>query len=185
MPKRNAAVLEVLNKAFDESEGKTVDLVIDHGDLKGISLKMLEWWYVHPHDTVIYNMWHPRDHFSFEWVIPPGENKKIRYMLHATEAVGEFPASVLCIRGEDPEKSPVTPTLKCFDWSSVLGKDDKPIALIFHEHEATPGGVKMRSVFRFPSKTPNKFINAMRKHSEAEMVNLQKILPSLYEQYAK
>ena len=175
--------MDVLSKAFEASGDKTIDLVIDHGELSGINLKMLEWWYVHPHDTAIYKMWHPRDHVSFEWVIPPGKDSKLRYMLHSKEAIGEFPASVLRIRGEDPEKSPVPATYKYFDWSSILGEGDRAIAIIFHEHEATQKGVKMRSVFRFPAKTPEKFLDAMRKHSVAEMENLKKILPVLYKQH--
>ena len=174
------SVMEVLSTAFDESNGKTVDLVIDHGELKGITLEMLEWWYVHPHDTAIYKMWHPVDHVSFEWEIPPGSSNEVRYLLKSRESIGEFPASVLHIRGEDPAASPVPATCQYYDWSSILGDKEVPIAIIFHEHGPTPGGMKMRSVFRFPARTPKRFIDAMRKHSKAEMNNLRKILPMLY-----
>jgi tellurite resistance-related uncharacterized protein len=36
-------VLDVLLKAYEESEGAYVDLVVEHGELNGITLEHLKW----------------------------------------------------------------------------------------------------------------------------------------------
>jgi len=166
MAEKLPTVMEVLLKAFIESKGETVDLVIEHPELPGLTLEMLQWWGVNRNDSS-YRMWCPEDHISFEWEVPPSKGQRAGAIEHAEEKISEFPASVLRIRhGEER--------------GSILGPGDEPIAWILHERQETPNGIKMRSTFTFPAKTPQRFLDAMRKHCLAEMGHLPEFLPSLY-----
>ena len=183
MPRKNMPVLDLLVKAFKESKGETVDLVIEYDEIRGVTLEMLQWWERnHFKDTNDYRMWYPEDHISLEWEVPPSEGSRIRAIEHAEEKIGEFPASVLRIRGEDPSLLPISHKYNDFGLGSILGPDNKPIAWICHERKETPTGLKMRSIFRFPAKAPERFLDAMRKHCKGEMGHYAEFLPALYRQ---
>lgn len=182
MQEENANVLDVLIKAFEESKGETVDLIVEHEELRGVTLEMFQWWGANVNNSNRYRMWCPEDHISFEWVVPPDEGRRVGSIQHAEEKIGEFPASVLRIRGEDPNSLSIPKLHRNFRGSSILGLDDKPIAWIFHEYEETSNGIKMRSTFRFPAKIPQRFLDAMRKHCKTEMGHLLEFLPDLYRQ---
>ncbi len=163
MPEKLPTVMEVLLAAYIESKGETVDLVIEHPELAGLTLDMLKWWGVNRNDSR-YKMWCPEDHISFEWEVPPSKGQDAGAIERAEEKIGEFPASVLRIkRGV-----------------GILGPGDQPIAKIRHDSVETPKGIKMRSTFTFPAKTPKRFLDAMRKHCLMEMGHFPEFLPSLY-----
>jgi len=61
-----------------------------------------------------------------------------------------------------------------------LSPDDKQLIFVCHEFKETPEGIKMRSTFRLPAKTPKRFVEALRKHNRSEMGNFPKFLPKLY-----
>ena len=182
MQEENANVLDVLVKAFEASKGKTVDLVVEHGELRGVTPEMFQWWGVNINDSIRYRMWCPEDHISFEWEVPPSEDRRVAPIQRAEEKIGEFPASVLRLRRESPHSLPIPTIYGHFRGSGILGPDDKPIAWVCHEFEETPNGIKVRSTFRFPAKTPQRFLDAMRKHSKTEMGHLPEFLPELYRQ---
>jgi hypothetical protein len=175
-----ASVMDVLVRAYQESDGKTIDLVIEHGELKDLTLDMMQWWKHNVRDSERYRMWHPEDHVSFEWELPPAPGKSVGAIRRVTEKIGEFPASMLRIRAEDPRLVPVPTVYRDFRWSNILGPGDIPISQICHEYEATRTGIKMRSTFRFPAKTPESFLRAMEKHCREEMGRLAGLLPELY-----
>ena len=177
---KEASVLDVLIKAFQESKGETVDLVIDHEELRGIKPEMFYWWGVNINDSDRYRKWCPEDHISFKWEIPPSEDLSVAPIQHAEEKIGPFPASVLRIRYEDPASLPIPTTYSHCGAASTLGPDGKPILWICHEFEETPNGIKMRSTFRLPAKIPQRFLDAMRKHCITEMGHLPEFLPELY-----
>ena len=163
MPEKLPSVMEVLLKAFTESNGKTVNLGIEHPELPGLTLEMLRWWSINRND-LRYKMWCPEDHISFKWEVPPSEGQDAGAIERAEEKIGEFPASVLRIQ----------------HGRGILGPNDETIARIHHESTETPNGIIMRSTFTFPAKTPKRFLDAMRKHCLAEMGHLPEFLPSLY-----
>lgn len=182
MKEKLPKVLDVLMKAFEESNGETVDLVVDHEELRGVTPQMFQWWGVNVNDSSRYQMWCPGDHLSFEWEVPPSKSSGVASIRRIAENIGEFPASVLRLRREDPHSLPFSTTYKHFRGSSILSPDDKPIACLCHEFEETPNGMKMRSTFRFPAKTPQRFLDAMRDHCKREMGHLPEFLPELYGQ---
>jgi hypothetical protein len=67
----NRAIGKVAQRIMDryarKSEGKTVDLIIDH-ELPEVTPEMLDWWWDHIDTTERYKLWHPKDHKSFKWV---------------------------------------------------------------------------------------------------------------------
>lgn len=182
MQEENANVLDVLVKAFEASKSKTVDLVVEHEELRGVTPEMFQWWGVNINDSTRYRMWCPEDHISFEWEVPPSEGQRVAPLQHAEEKIGEFLASVLRIRYEDPNSLSIPTIYRHFVGGSILSPDDKPIAWICHKFEETPNGMKMRSTFRFPAKTPQRFLDAMHKHCKTEMGHLPEFLPELYKQ---
>jgi hypothetical protein len=167
MTEKLPTVMEVLLKAFVESKGETVDVVIEHPELCGVTSEMLSWWDSFERDIVYYKMWCPEDHVSFEWEVRPGEEGKGGIGL-AEERIGEFPASVLRLRLGDG------------GWTEFIGPNEEPIAWLRHDRKKTPNGTKMKSTFRFPARTPLRFLDAMRKHCLTEMGHLPEFLPSLY-----
>jgi hypothetical protein len=182
MNKDNPSVLDVLQKAFDESNGEIADLVIEHSELSGVTLDMWMWWRSNINSTSRYKLWCPEEHISFKWEVSPAEDP-LRPIHRAEERVGEFPSSVLRIRREDPKLSPIRTVYEYFGLSSILGNGDQPVAMICHEVREVPGGLKMRSTFRLPARTPEKFVNAMREHCKLEMGHIPKFLPDLYQRH--
>jgi hypothetical protein len=162
--------MDVLVEAFEKSKGKTVDLVIEHEEAKGLSPEMFDWWLFNQDKEDRYHTWYPKDHVSCKWEIPPGKNGPAGSLCVVVESMGEFPASPLRIRAEDPAP----------EWSSISDAKDRRVAWIHEVIEKTPTGVKMHSLFRLPAQTPKKFLEAMRRHNEEEMARLVEILPGLY-----
>lgn len=180
MPTEKPSALEVLMKAYEESNGKYVDLVVEHGELAGITVEHLKWWGIVMNDPINYRMWHPEDHISHEAKTMTDKNGKVVSILYAEEKVGDYSASVLRLRQEAPDSAPVKQIYKPLATNTMLGINDEEIGGIYHEFQPTPNGMIMRSTFRLPAKTPKKFLDAMYKHSKTEMGNFPKFLPELY-----
>jgi hypothetical protein len=168
MTQDNPSVLDVLGKAFDDSSGKTVDLNVEHEVLRGVSPEMMEWWVVNQEYSDRYRTWYPQDHVSCKWEAPISSGEPLCVVV---ESIGEFSASPLRIRPQDPP-----------GWSSISDASDRRVAWIHEELEETADGVKLHSTFRLPAKTPQKFLEAMRRHNIEEMARLPDFLPELYRQ---
>jgi len=180
MSEENLSVPEVVEKAYTTSEGKTVDIVVDHEELPGVTLEMTRWWSDNITTSGRYRMWHPKDHVSFEWEIPPGTDPSIKSIQRAEEAMGDIPAGVLRIRYEDPKNLDIPTVYDIVAAGCQLGPNDEPVSWMCHEFQDTPKGLKIRSTFRLPADIPKKFVDALRKHSEEENAQLASFLPELY-----
>jgi len=162
-------VMEVLLDSLSQSENKTTDLIVEHGELPGLKPEMLEWWFskVSLYDN--YKKWYPQDHISFVWQVPPDKGLAGAVTV-VTESIGEFAASPLYIRPEDPP-----------GWSSMSDEKGTRVAWIKDEViGVTANGTTVRSVFRLPAKTPQKFLDAMRDHSKGEIKRFTEFLPQMY-----
>jgi hypothetical protein len=164
------------------SKSETIDLVVDH-ELRGVTPKMLDWWWAHIGTTERYKLWHPKDHKSFKWEVSPkkGDVGAIHLVL---EVIGGTPTT-LRIRQEDPSSVPIRTSYSHVVASSTLGSDGKPMSWLVHEYEEMQNGTRMRSTFRLPAGVPQWFIEGLRKHCQEEMANLPKFLPELYEKENK
>lgn len=179
MSKPNDNVLDTLIKAYDESEGKTIDLVVDHEILRGVTGPMFKWWNDNINTKERYKLWCPEEHIDYKWEIPP-EKSHIGAIHIAVEKFGDYPPAGLRIRFDDPRSCPITRIYENFGNGTILSPDNKPLVKVCHEFKETPEGIKMRSTFRLPAKTPKKFIEALRKHNISEMGHFPEFLPGLY-----
>ncbi len=162
-----------------KSEGRTLDLVIDHV-LTGILPEMLDWWWDHIQDTERYKLWHPKAHKYFKWEDSTAPHiGKIQTVL---ENIGLITVK-LRIRWEDPRQTPIAAIYAHVLAGSILGDKDIPISWLTHEYEAIPEGTKMRSTFRLPAKTPTWFQKNLRQHNLEEMAEFPKFLPKLYQNF--
>ncbi len=157
---------EVLLKAFEESGGKTVDLIVDQ-EVAGVTPEIFNWWTTQI--PASYKMWYPEAHLSAKIEVPPSGGPPI---VMIREWVGEFDTVFRCIPSYGQGLTLITP-------------DGKPMGGIIHEVKLSPNGMQMHSIFRFPAKTPQPFLDAMREHCKAEMQDLPGFLPELYRQHNK
>ena len=180
MPAAPKPVIQVILEAFTKSKGKTVDLVVEHDELIGITPEMYQWWGSSINDSERYRMWCPEDHISFSWEVPPSKAGSTGAIQMAEEKIGEFPASVLRIRREDQDSLGIPRKYTTYRVSAFLGPDNITVAWVSHEFESGANGMKMLSTFRFPAKVPAQFLKAMHKHCRTEMGHLPEFLPKLY-----
>ena len=182
MREENTDVVEVLTKALEESKSETVDIVVEH-ELCGVTPQMLDWFF--PRTEKFYKLWHPEDHISWEWEVLPQRGRPGGAIHIAEQKFGKLPICKMRIRIEAPDASPFTYIYSDDKkWSTFLGPGDKAIGCATHEYKEEPYGTLMHSTFRFPAKTPQWLLDAVRQHNIEEMGQLTKFLPELYKQQA-
>ena len=174
--KKDVDVCEVFLKAFNESNGETLDLVVEH-ELHGITPEMIAWFF--PHADEYYKLWHPEDHVGWRWVVPPTQGRRGGSIKISVQKFGDLPVCELRMRIENPSETPFDKSTGA-GWSSFLGPDDVPYGCATHVYKAAPYGTWMRSTFRWPAKTPQWLLDAVRKHNVEEMGQLPKFVPDLY-----
>lgn len=177
MEEQLPTVLEVLTEALEVSNGETIDVVIE-ADLPGVSEDMYDWWGQNMGNTKFYKMWHP-DHIAFHWEAPTKEQSAAP-IANPEEKLGPYAPTVMRFRPNSPEEYPLEPHYKNFRSSTHLTWDDRELSYLCAEYEDGPKGLRIRSVFRFPAKTPQLLQDAVRQHVEEEMENLPTFLPDLY-----
>ncbi len=182
MKQKKKTILDILIDSHCKSNGKTVDLVVDHELLTGVTGEMFKWWNTNIHGKERYMMWCPQDHVDYYWEIPPSQNSHVGAIHVAEEKFGDYPPAKLRIRFDASSDCPIERIYTNFGNGSILGPDDTPLVFVCHEFEQRPEGIKMRSTFRLPAKTPVKFIKALREHNISEMGNFPRFLPQLYKQ---
>lgn len=157
---------EVLMKAFEESKGKTVDLVVDQ-EVADVTPEMFIWW--RESGILQYpRVWWPEMHFVCEPFMPPGGTEPrviIREMI--TPYYTEFRCGLIQ------------------EGISFLTPDDKKMGQLTHTPTASRKGMKLHSVFTFPATTPKSFLDAMREHCKREFQDLPRFLPTLYKEKKK
>jgi len=181
MQEKDINLKNLADKVLEELKSETVDLVIEH-ELHGVTPEMLDWWWKNMVDSRYYQLWHPKDHISIEWEVPPTKEGNVGAIHIAEERIGEFPARRLRIRVENPASSPIRATYSHVRATSIVGPDDKPVTWITHEYKAEPYGTRMRSTFRLSANTPQQFLDALHQHNKEEMGQFPEFLPELYKQ---
>jgi hypothetical protein len=156
---------ELLLKAFKESGGQTVDLVVDQ-EVAGVTVDMFKWWFSGVSGPY-YRLWWPEMHYEGIFVTPPGGEPLviIREMIwpYYTEfRSGLIPGGI-----------------------TFLTPDDKKMGQLVHTPTASAKGIKLHSVFTFPAKTPQSFLDAMEEHCKLEMQDLSRFIPALYKKIWK
>jgi branched-chain amino acid transport system substrate-binding protein len=164
---------EVLLKAFGESEGKTVDVVVDQ-EVANVTPKMWTWWFSGNLERY-YRLWLPANHYSAKLVMPPGSREAV---VEIEEMIGSYYTQFSChiipggIGGGARGLEFLTP-------------DSEQFGSLTHDVEPSANGIKIHSVFRFPAKTPQAFLDATYEHCKLEMQDLTRFLPALYNEKMK
>jgi len=153
---------DLLNKAFEESGGQTVDLVVDQ-EVAGVTADMFMWW-MHAAIQPYYRVWWPEMHYEVI-MLPSGPIIKEMIWPYYTE----FRCNLLQLPPTQVGIGFLTP-------------DDQKIGQLVHTPTASAKGITLNSVFTFPAKTPQSFIDAMRVHCKGEMQDFARFLPELYKQ---
>ena len=165
----------------------TKTLVVEH-ELNGVTPELIDWWWFNINNEN-YKLWHPKDHHTFAWQIPPSmtEDGRTGAIHIACESINNIPASIIRVRWENPSSALTPTTYDHVAVGSVLspGPEDKPLSCIVHEYEATSYGTRMRSTFSLPVGIPEEFINELRIHNIEEMGEFPKFLPELHRKEVK
>ena len=109
----------------------------------------------------------------------PTEGRRGGSIKVSVQKFGDLPVCELRMRQEDSAENPFEGA-EGSGWSSFLGNDDVPYGCATHVIKAAPYGTHMRSTFRWPSKTPQWLLDAVRKHNREEMAQLPKFVPEQY-----
>jgi hypothetical protein len=179
MKEKDIDLNAIADKAFEELKPETVDLVVDH-ELRGVTPEMLDWWWEKMVDSRYYQLWHPKDHVSIEWEVPPSKEGGSNTIHIAEERIGEFPPRKIRIRRVDPASSPIVATYSHVRTACIISPRNRPVIWITHEYQAESYGTRMRSTFRLSADTPQRFIDALREHNIGEMGQFPRFLPELY-----
>jgi len=160
---------EVLLKAFDESAGKTVDVVIDQ-EVAGVTPQMWTWWFSGNLERY-YRLWLPANHFSAKMTVPEGSGGVP--LVQIEEMIGPYYTQFDChiipggIGGGARGLAFLTP-------------DGKTYGTLTHDVTPSANGIKIHSVFTFPAKTDQALLDATYEHCKIEMQELTRFLPALY-----
>ena len=155
-------------------------LIANH-EIPEVTPVMIDWWWDHIDTTERYQLWHPTDHVSFEWLVPPTRNGHVGAIHRVQEYFNGTPVQgpvTLNIRWEDAAQAKA-------EYSHVLlatgtSEGGALDATLMHEYEAMSSGTRMRSHFWFPAHAPEAAIAALYDHNQQEMAFLSKFLPWLY-----
>jgi hypothetical protein len=170
-------MIPILIKALDESNGEVVDIVLEN-EIPGITQEMYEWWGKNMSNTRLYKMWHPA-HISFE--MEETGDPEAPYIGNPTEMLGEFGPSTMRFKGQPQSAYPFKPKYKNYGCSVHLSPDgSKVLSMLCSEYEESPNGLKLLQTFRWPAKTPQALVDALREHVQEEIENFPKFLPELY-----
>ncbi len=173
-----------LQKSLEEGYFKLEDgrwkLTANH-EIQGVTPAMLDWWWDSINTTQRYRLWHPTDHISFEWLVPPSPHGHIGAIHRVQEFFNGTPEQPLTldIRWEDPAQANA-------EYAHVLlatgtSEGGTLDATLMHEYEAMGSGTRMRSHFWLSSQAPESAVAALYQHNQQEMASLSTFLPWLYQ----
>ena len=161
-----------LNKEFMKNA------VIEDHELKGITPEMVDWWWGHIDNSERYKLWHPKDHVSFRWLVPPTPESYIG----AVQLVEEYIGGQLRHRPNPLGRSQGTfppNTVTCW-WPASWTTRERLSGPSNTSTRKTPYGVRMRSTFPLTPDTPKWRAQGLPTHNREEMQRLPEFLPRLY-----
>lgn len=161
---------DVLLKAFEQSEGKTVDVVIDQ-EVADVTPQMWTWWFSGNLERY-YRLWLPTNHYSAKMTVPKGSSVPL---VEIEEMIGPYYTQFTChiipggIGGGARGLEFLTP-------------DGTQYGTLTHDVTPSEKGIKIHSVFTFPAKTEKGLLDATSDHCKLEMQDLTRFLPALYKE---
>lgn len=158
--------------------------VIVNQEIQDVTPEMIDWWWDHMDTTERYKLWHPTDHLSFEWIVPPAQGH-VGAIHRVHEKFGAFIIPPLNLRWEDPQSQGIATTFSHIIAATAYMGDEGTYTTVKEsgctvEYEAIPGGTRMRSHYYLPGEMPEVGAAALHQHDREEMQNLPIFLPALY-----
>jgi hypothetical protein len=172
-PIANRIIPRVMALARRQTTTRT--LVVEH-HIHGVTPAQITWWWGHINTTERYRRWHPRDHVSFAWEVPPAGSHVGTVQL-VREYIGASPAT-LRIRFDDP--ATVKTSFGHLLVAAVIDREGRPIVRFIHAYEDAAGGTRMRSTFHLPPLLYALLGTGLRQHNREEMATLSTFLPEIY-----
>lgn len=166
--------------AIASHQETTCPLVVEH-HIHGVTPGQITWWWGHIDTTERYRRWHPHDHLSFAWELPP-QGTHVGTVQIVREVIGAMPAT-LRIRFDDPASIKTASTHLLV--ASVIDREGQPIMRFAHAYEASAGGTRMRSTFHLPPILYALMGKGLSRHCREEMAYLSTFLPGLGAQEGK
>jgi len=157
---------DLLYQAFKESGGKTRDVVIEQ-EVAGVTPEMFGWW-MGKKILESYTSWYPEMHLSAKMEQQPAGPP----IVTIEEYIG--PYYVIFRAQLSPEGKLI--------W---INPDGEPIGGLVHIPQPTPNGMKLKSTFTYPAKTPAAFCESTYGHCVAEMQDLARFLPEMFKKEMK
>lgn len=170
-----------LQEGYQRTETGEWKVIANH-ELQGIAPEMVDWWWDHIDFTERYKLWHPTDHISFEWLIPPATNGHIGAVQRIVEFLNGIPSTpaTIDIRWEDPVDAEAEYAHVLLATAKGQGEMAGLKVTLMHEYEEAPYGTRMRSHFQLAPETPEEIVAALYEHNKQEMRNFSAFLPELY-----
>ncbi len=172
---------QTFQEGYYRTENGEWKIVVNH-EIPSVLPHMVDWWWDHM-DRNTYVLWHPTDHQSFQWIVPPEKHGHVGAVQRIEELLNGI--------GIRPDVLPVPATL-CIRWEDATNVDTEYAHVLLatvtgdaqgrlmHEYEEMTGGLRMRSHFTLAKDTPEIIVQALVEHNKQEMSNFSAFLPSLY-----
>ncbi len=155
-------------------DGHGWEIIANH-EIHGVTPIMIDWWWDNINTTQRYKLWHPTDHISFQWLIPP-TNGHVGAVHRVEEYLnGNGLSATLEIRWEDAKKAEAN-----YDHVLLATVQGDAQGSLMHEYEAAPFGTRMCSHFSLAPETPEEIIKDLYEHNKQEMSNFATFLPGIY-----
>lgn len=195
--------LESARTSFEKTSAGVFDLRIEHDLLRGISPRMLHWWFTHIGGTMQYQgrqysryrVWHPLDHIHWELASPAaGGGAGAGASFRIVEAFGRNPRhtidSVEVVEKLDETGIRLTRRIagrQVFSlehWFESAGSDTRYRSQMLVGAEGLPHRVLFNRLAR-PFIFSEEMGHAWLKHNVEEVGNFEFFLPSLYASESK
>ncbi len=161
-----------------EQEGWAV--TISEHELPGVTPDMMDWWFDNMDKG--YFLWHPNDHKSFEWAVPPGKVGHVGAIL--TPGQGRPGGPITKGRSRREDVSFVPAEMIIYDHvevnTNIDANNKNTGGYIVHQYEATDYGTRLRSI-SVRRAVPGARVEAdPGKHLREEMQRAPQFIPDLY-----
>ena len=156
-------------------------------EVKGVTPKMMSWWFTHRKNAERYKLWHP-DHYDFRVLYKP-EKGHIGSVYHEATKTGNKVRWVTAVVLGVSDTS-YTQLMHRTLYKSVISStfEATPTGTIIHD--TTIAGSDNRVFGRFGNFIMRKFLSTGKRrtahgpHMAQERDNLEKYLPKLYAEFA-
>jgi hypothetical protein len=157
-------------------------VVHDH-EIHGVTPDMIDWWWINMDKG--YPLWHPEDHKSFVWEVPPEPGTVLGGIAKVEQAPARKPG------GRPGRVDPDSLPQDIKDWITYdhvvayghLSPDNKLVFDMTHEYEAASYGTRHRMTIYSQRPMPAEPARTGPAHVDVEAKRWEEFLPELYKMW--